>query len=294
MIDNTMWSRLMPPYIITNNQVANISLVKSEGVADVTNELAFTIGRKVIDIFYPKSDSDGRMIIGGQTYVGITKLVRPPITNIGLGRDRHVNVNNPFGRDIEVFVLRSNKVPTCKWGARFYYRAIPSFALPLFTRFPIRPVDRVWMNRALSTNIDTPYITPTDLQGCYNLFAGSSEWQWKNINDLRWLSIEEAFLYYIMNKLHWLSYPNIDNDMARRSIGLFWVGNPQIQWMDPNSSELAKMALTQKVHIPIGHFDPLEYLLPDESWVGVFDVMTTPQSEKAGTVVSLTDKYRRI
>lgn len=287
MITKEVWDRCIPGHVMTRRGRTPVTMVRSRKVADVSNELVFTIGGKRIHLYYPVVEG-GLLTWGAQEYVGITKYLRPVVTNVGVGRRRRVTIHG-YGSSVEVMVLPRTSSPSCRWGTRFYYQGVPSSAAAAFQRFPLRPVDREWMDQVLG--VPGPHhVTMADLQACYDLFGTTTEWEWKALCDMRCMGVEESYLYYLMDLLQWMSYANVDSDTIRRRMDRFWTGNPQVQWLDPGISDLARVAMMQKVHLPIGHFDPLEDILPHSSWVGVLDLLTTPQSELAGTVVSYTDR----
>jgi hypothetical protein len=118
------------------------------------------------------------------------------------------------------------------------------------------------------------------------------EWNWKHINDLRVYDIEKSFLSYMSARMSTFVHPNMDQAAIQRIVNKFWRTTPQLQWLDPNISAVGRLAATQKVHYPINRFSKLEEAVPDQSTVGILDFVSTPQSDKAGEVISLVDGVR--
>jgi hypothetical protein len=290
MIQLSDWNRNVPGSIYLTNGYVDVEFIGCERVADVTNLLKFKIGNKSFKIGYP-SINDGYMSIRGTVYVGIQRILRPPVTNDNKGREKEVCLRSVSGQDIRFFITRGADFVSAAYGSKkFWYKMIPPSDIRLLTRFVTRPVDRIWMNEKFGLDIAVHHITVDDVASCYNLFTKlNAVWNWKHISNLRILTVEDSLLCYISNRFHNIANPNYDNDSAQRLIDKFWFGNPQVQWIDPNLSDIAKLSITQKVHYPIERFDELVDTIPDESACEYLDFLSTPQSDKAGEIVSLID-----
>lgn len=278
------WQRNIPKYIVVDRMKLEVVLLGTEEVADVTDSLKFTINGKVMSITYP-GIRDGMMTIGRNEYIGIVQLRRPPITNIGTGVGKVV-VLHSLSTEARWWVPRGETYPACRWSGRYFHRTIDTRGIRAFTGFPLRPEDRTWIRKRGGG--EDEYIVREDLIYIYSLFQGT-EWNWKYLGDMRAMSVQDSFLCHLGSRLRWISRPTTENEEVQRAMDRFWTGNPQIQWVDPNMSDLALVALRAKIHFPIGAWDPLEDALPDPSWVGLVDSLTTPQSSKAGSIISLTD-----
>ena len=277
------WRRNIPDYIVASGRKIGISLLSLEEIADVTDSMRIRIGERELRITYP-GIREGTMTIGRNNYIGITQLRRPPITNVGSGRSKVVQINDA----IRWWVPPRSNFPACKWGGHYYHTTIPPDGIVGFMEFPLRPVDRQWINSRTGYSGVQPHIVREDLEYAYSLFHDPEEWNWKYLGDMEALAVDDSFLCYLLSKMRWISRESTEDDEIQRSMDQFWTGNPQIQWVDPNMSDIAMVAMGEKVHFPVGMWDKLEDSLPDPSWVGLLDSLTTPQSEKAGSIISLT------
>lgn len=292
MIDINSWSRSIPSSIIPSNS-ANIPIqfISCSQVADATNLIQFTIGSKSFSITYPHIN-DNTILINGNEYICITRIIKPPITNIGIGRDKVVTINGVYELPIVLYVPNKKSNVVIRWGQKFYWQGIRNTDLIKFRTFLLTPYDREWIDSRSGFSSDKLYICGGDLKYCYSLFNSEEDintikWNWKHITQLRFLDIEDSYLAYIRSRLHWMHQPNVENDNAQRLLGRFWTSNPQIQYLDPMSSDIARLALTSKIHFPISRFDPLEFATPDPSWMTYLCSLSTPQSDRAGEIIAV-------
>lgn len=299
MIDINSWSRSIPSSIIpSNSSNIPVQFISCDQVADATNLLQFTIGSKSFNITYPYINNN-TILINGNEYICITRIIKPPITNIGIGRDKVVTINGVYELPIVFYVPNRKNNVVIRWGQKFYWQGIRNTDLIRYRSFMLTPYDREWIDSRSSittsrsdNTIDIPYICGADLKYCYSLFNSKEDitdirWNWKHITQLRFLDIEDSYLAYIRSRLHWLHQPNVENDNAQRLFNRFWTSNPQVQYLDPMSSDIARIALTSKVHFPISRFDPLEFATPDPSWMTYLCSLSTPQSDRAGEIIAV-------
>lgn len=287
MIDIISWDNNISKGVTYNGTILPIKLnnVIQVGASDL---LEFSIGSKAFRISHPHINDDNTLLINGTSYVAVYKVLKPIITNIGIGRKKRVTIVPTYSDAISMFVTRKAKWVSCSYGRNFFYKSIPEEKMGVFNTFPIRKCDRLWINNISGYAGDETYVTNSDILFCYSLFSKQEEWNWKHIDNLRLMTIEDSYLSFLSTRMYMIMH-NTDNAGVQRISDKFWFGNPQIQWLDPNNSAIAKLALSRKVHYPIDIFDPIDDAIPDPSSVGWLDFLSTPQSSKAGSILSLCD-----
>lgn len=290
MITQDSWSRNIPPHFIFNINQSNVvvKFMSCIQVADTTNQLIFMVGSRKYILNYPRI-SDSMIILNGNNYACINMIIKPPITNVGTGRNKVVSINGIYEEPVVFSVPRNRNTVMVQWGTRRYWNGIRPNDLKKLASFILTPLDREWINSRSGNTRNTPHVSAHDISYCYSLFNKDEVWNWKHITNLRFLDIEDSFLSYIKSRLSWLYQPNVDIDQATRVLGRFWFSNRQVQYIDPMSSPLATVAAKSKVHFPISRFSPLEESTPDVSWLTYLDVLSTPQSDRAAEIISLSD-----
>lgn len=165
-------------------------------------------------------------------------------------------------------------------------------------RFVLRTTDREDINRVLGTTSTECRLTPDDIKRFEEVLEDGNfeSTDWKELDNMRICTFQEMIsMVVIMNipkctvdfKSKGLVYDNV----LTRACAAYLRESSQCQ-IDITDTEIARLALRQKIAMPIHAYDGVNAADPHESWLGYIDSVDSPQSEKCGAIVARCDGVR--
>lgn len=256
----------------------------------------------------PIVHDDGRVWINRNWYVPIIWVTRPIITMQNRGEFRQVTLHNVltgYEKCNYDMVFRVRKATGAIYVIYLdnYYERIPN---DIKKRFWITEDDRQQLNKYLHVEKGPKelHLTVQDLIKIEKFFLEDSmdSFDWKDVEEMRACTLEDMIIATMMHSFYYAFRTYKLNGksnwgMITRQIDRYISTAPQMQ-IDQEHTEIGRLALKQKIQLPIGAFEDLEEVAADPSWFYYIDQLTTPQSSKAGATVSLCGgvsiKNRRI
>lgn len=162
-------------------------------------------------------------------------------------------------------------------------------------KFVISTKDRLDLNRFLNLSEIKNHLTESDISRIEEILLDPScrmiNTDWRDFSNIRISTIDRMLSMVISMNLphviyHFQKKGVIYSNIIEKACERYISESSQCQH-DNTDTEISKIAIREKVVLPITEFGDINAAKQHENWIGIIDGTNTPQSEKCGSVVSL-------